>query len=390
MIPERFSPQQHDTSKEYNLPSEVRFCVKCTISNQRPRIGFDDEGVCSACRYAVYKRTVDWDARERELKEVLDRHRSTDGSYDVLVPVSGGKDSSFVAHQLKEVYGMHPLTVTWSPLLYTDIGRKNLDRFLAAGFSHILCTPNRKASRLLTKLSFMEMADPFQPFIYGQYNYPLHVSVDEKIPLIFYGENGEVEYGGDMKNAFKATRDVTSDQVKHYFSGRPPEFWKQYGVTDTDLYPYLPPSQEELIRAKTEVHFFGYYKFWDPQENFYYATKHVGFEPNPERNQGTYSKYASLDDRFDGFHYWLAFIKFGIGRATSDSAHEIRDGKITREEGVALVRKYDDEFPKKHFKEFLEYCDITEEQFWEVADSWRSPHLWEKTNGEWQLKFRVS
>ncbi len=381
--------QRHNTSVEYGLPETVRFCARCTISNQRPRITFDGEGVCSACRYAEYKRQVDWAAREKELRELCDRHRKNDGTFDVLVPGSGGKDGSYVAHQLKEVYGMHPLTVTWSPLLYTDIGRQNLDRFVESGFNHILFTPKKSSSRLLTKLSFIHMADPFQPFIYGVYNFPLHVAVKYNIPLIFYGENGEVEYGGDMKNAYKPTREVT-DQDKHYFSGKPPAFWKEHGATDEDLSPYFAPPFAEIQKTKVEIHFYSYYKFWDPQENFYYSTQHTGFTANPERTEGTYSKYASLDDKLDGFHFYMAFIKFGIGRATSETAHEIRDGKITREEGVALVRKFDGEFPKRYFKEFLEYCDITERQFHDVVDSWRSPHLWEKVSSEWKLRQQVT
>ena len=144
-----------------------------------------------------------------------------------------------------------------------------------------------------------------------------------------------------------------------------------------------------FARNRTSIHFMGYYKFWDPQENFYYCTEHTGFTPNTERSEGTYSKYASLDDRIDGYHYYLAYIKFGIGRATSDAAHEIRDGKITREEGIALVRRYDGEFPKKHFEEFLEYCSITEKQFDEIMDSWRSDHLWERVDGSWRLKHPI-
>ena len=134
------------------------------------------------------------------------------------------------------------------------------------------------------------------------------------------------------------------------------------------------------------MHFYGYYKFWDPQENFYYAQKHTGFSVNEERTEGTYSKDASLDDKLDGFHFYLACIKFGIGRATSDSAHEIRDEKITREEGIALVKKYDDEFPDKYYKLFLEYCDMDESEFNEIIDSWRSDHIWKKVNNKWMLK----
>jgi hypothetical protein len=132
-----------------------------------------------------------------------------------------------------------------------------------------------------------------------------------------------------------------------------------------------------------------YYKHWDPQENFYYAQKNTGFTPNNERSEGTYSKYASLDDEIDGFHYYLSYIKFGIGRTTSDAAHEIRDGKISREEGVALVKKYDHERPKKYLKEFLQFCKITEIEIEEVIDSWRSPHLWKLEENKWQLRKAV-
>jgi N-acetyl sugar amidotransferase len=378
-----------EVAKRYNLPLAVKFCRKCTISNQRPRIAFDEHGVCSACNYAEYKRAkVDWKQRECELRELCDRHRRSDGAYDVIVPVSGGKDGGFVAHQLKYHYGMNPLTVTWAPLLPTEIGRQNLHNFIQAGFDNILGTPNGVTTRLLTKLSFLHVGDPFQPFIYGQTNFPLKMAVQHGVPLIMYGENGEVEYGGDMKNAFRPTRNI-EDHDKHYFSGLPPEFWLEHDVTQRDIAPFLPPRHAEIMNNKTEIHFFGYYKFWDPQENFYYCQEHNGFTTNPERTEGTYSKYASLDDRIDGFHYYLAFIKFGIGRTTSDSAHEVRDGKITREEGVALVKRYDGEFPARYYKEFLAYCGITDEQFTDVIDSWRAEHLWKREDGAWKLRHAV-
>jgi len=380
---------KRDVAKMYSLPLQIHYCKKCTISNQRPRITFDAEGVCSACNYAEYKRTkVDWTGRERELVELCDRHRRNDGGYDVVVPVSGGKDGGFVAHQLKYKYGMNPLTVTWAPLLPTDIGRANLHNFIQSGFDSILGTPNGKATRTLTRLAFLYLGDPFQPFIYGQTNFPLKMAVQHGIKLIMYGENGEVEYGGDMKNAFKPTREI-QDHDKHYFSGLPPEFWLQHGVGAQDIAPFLPPPYEQVVKNQTEIHFLGYYKFWDPQENFYYCSENTGFVPNTERSEGTYSKYASLDDRVDGFHYYLAFIKFGIGRTTSDTAHEIRDSKITREEGMALVKRYDGEFPKKYFHEFLAYCGIDEKTYHDTIDSWRADHIWARKNDEWSLRHAI-
>lgn len=380
---------KRDLIKQYNLPSEIRFCKKCTVSNQRPRITFDEYGVCSACNYAEYKRTkIDWVEREKELLELCSRHRKCNGEFDVIVPCSGGKDGSFVAHQLKYKYGMNPLAVTWAPLKSTVIGRQNLDAFIASGFNHILGTPNPQITKKLTHLSFKYLGDPFQPFIYGQTNFPLHMAVKHNVQLIMYGENGEVEYGGDMKNAFRPTRDI-QDHDNHYFSGLPPEFWAEHGISLADLYPFTAPRHEDITRNKTEIHFLGYYKFWDPQENYYYCREHTGFTPNSERSEGTYSKYASLDDQIDGFHYYLSYIKFGIGRTTSDTAHEIRDDKITREEGVALVKRYDHEFPRKYYKEFLEFCSITDAEVHEIIDSWRSDHIWHQEYGEWKLRHAV-
>lgn len=380
---------KRDLIKLYNLPREVKFCKKCTISNQRPRISFDENGVCSACNYAEFKRTqIDWIVREAELVDLCDKHRKENGEYDVIVPCSGGKDGGFVAHQLKYKYGMNPLAVTWAPLKASAIGRQNLDAFIASGFNHVLGTPNPKVTKKITYLSFKHLGDPFQPFIYGQTNFPLHMAVKHNVQLIMYGENGEVEYGGSMKNALRPTRDI-QDHDNHYFSGLPPEFWAEHGVSLADLYPFIAPKFEDIEKNKTEIHFFGYYKFWDPQENYYYCHEHTGFTANSERTEGTYSKYASLDDEIDGFHFYLAYIKFGIGRATSDTAHEIRDGKISREEGVALVKRFDHEFPRKYYKEFLDFCSITDEEVNEVFDSWRSDHLWYKENDEWKLRHAV-
>jgi N-acetyl sugar amidotransferase len=378
--------KKQDLIKLYNLPKEVKFCNNCTISNQRPRIKFDKNGVCSACNFSDFKKTLDWKERAKELQKLAKKFRKNNGEYDILIPCSGGKDGSYVAHQMKYEFGMNPLTVTWSPLSATEIGRVNLDNFIKSGFNHILGTPDPKVTRKLTELSFKFLGDPFQPFIYGQYNFPLTIALQNDIKLIMYGENGEVEYGGDMKNAYIPNRTV-EDQVKHYFSGVHPKEWVKHGITDDQLKPFEAPQIEKIKEKNIEVHFFSYYKFWDPQENFYYAQEKCGFVPNTERNEGTYSKYASLDDEFDGFHYYLSFIKFGIGRATSDTAHEIRDKKIDREEGMVLVKKYDGEFPKKYYKKFLDYCAISEDEFNKVIDSWRSDHIWYKDNNdEWKLK----
>ena len=382
-----------------DLPKNVKFCRKCVVSNQRPRIDFDEQGVCSACRYAEYKHhVIDWKAREAQLEVLLDKHRSKDGSYDCVVPGSGGKDSGYVAHQLKYKWGMNPLTVTWAPFVYTDIGWKNFQSFIHSGFDNLLATPNGDLHRKLSKLAFFELGDAWQPFTYGQVSYAFHIAQKFGIKLVFFGENGEAEYGGDVK-----TWDLPGMRLEdwrvNYFKGAGLDSLVKTGVdaglfTEKDarnnFHFYRPPSLEDMRKSGCQFHWYAFYNKWTPQENYYYCREHTGFEANPDgRSEGTYSRYASLDDRMDGFHYYLAFMKFGICRATSDAAHEVRDGHITRDEAMALVKRYDGEFPAKNYKEFLEYLDISDEQFWRVCDSWRQPHIWDKVNGEWRLKHAV-
>ena len=167
------------------------------------------------------------------------------------------------------------------------------------------------------------------------------------------------------------------------------EYIEKYDFKLSDFNSYIPPSREELIKKGIAVHYLGYYVKWDPQECYYYASDNTGFKANDERTEGTYSKYSSIDDKIDPFHYYTTLIKFGLGRCSYDAAQEVRNGKITREEAVYLVKKYDSEFPKKYFKEFLEYIDTTETEFHDVIDSFRSPHLWIKKNGSWKLKHSV-
>ena len=207
---------------KYGLPREVEFCTRCVISNQRPNsaveyshtreskkttIQLDENGVCDACRFADQKRNaIDWDLRERELRDLCDRYRRHDGRYDCVVPGSGGKDSFFAAHKLKYDYGMHPLTVTWAPHIYTDWGWRNQQAWIHAGFDNYLTTPNGRVHRLLTRLAVQNLFHPFQPFIFGQKSLAPKMSLLFDIPLVFYGEN-EAEYGNPIADTSSAQRD---------------------------------------------------------------------------------------------------------------------------------------------------------------------------------------
>jgi N-acetyl sugar amidotransferase len=374
--------------------STVEF--KSTVGNAKKTIAFDEEGVCAACRYADIKESkLDWEQREAKLHELCRQYRSKQGNYDCIVPGSGGKDSAFTAHTLKYQYGMHPLTVTWAPHLYTEVGWGNFQKWINAGFDNILSTPNGTIHRLLTRLAFENLVHPFQPFIIGQRHIAPKFSVLYGIPLIFYGEN-QAEYGNNIEDNFRPTMDPAffegdGDWKSVVLGGVPAEeLVAKYSLEPGDLQPYIPVERSLSRKTGTVVHYLGYYLKWDPQECYYYAVEHTGFSSNDERTEGSYSKYSSIDDRIDPLHYYTTFIKFGIGRATYDAAQEIRNGKITRNEGVALVRRYDAEFPARYFREILEYLGITEERFWEVLNAARSPHLWKLENNQWTLRHQVT
>jgi len=372
-------------------PATVRFCDRCVLSNQRPRLWIDPQGVCSACHVARAKAETDWSAREEELLQLLDRYRSSDGQPDVIVPFSGGKDSAMVAYRLATEYDMHPLLATFSPLLYTEHGKANWTRACEA----IPCTdialfvPSAVHYQTLARLGFFVLGDPFLPFIYGVKAFPLRLALERGIPLIMYAEDGEAEYGGGLHEGRPGH--TTAVLVSDYFSGFPPDIWQRVGLSASALAPFTPPVESHVRAAGIHCAFFGYYHRWVPQENYYYAVRHTGFRPNPERSEGTYSRYASLDDKLDGLHYYLGYIKFGLGRATSDAAHEIRDGHITREEAVSLVHQYDGQFPTRYFPECLDFLGLTESAFWDIVDGFRPAHLWhhDKVMGGWHLKYEV-
>ena len=384
------------------LPKEVVFCRNCVVSNQRPRTGFNEEGICSACQWAYEKdHLVDWEQRGKELEALCDRHRSKDGSFDVVVPGSGGKDSAFVAHQLRDRYGMHPLCVTWAPFEYTEIGWKNLESFIGAGFNNILGQPDRRLHRKLSRLAFELVGDAWQPFTYGQKAWAFHIATRFGVKLIMYGENGELEYGGTVKYK-NQPRQGPEEWEEEQFKGAQIDLLAKAGfemgiLKEEDISPqtlqfYRPPASKEIVKSGCEMHWFSYYRKWVPEENYYYCVNHTGFQPNPDgRSEGTYTKYVSLDDKMDGFHWYLSLMKFGMARASRDAQQDIRRHHITREEGVALTRRYDAEFPQRHFQWFLDYVDVNEEFFWQVCDRYRSlSNVWEKNSGESVLVHQVS
>jgi len=421
-----FSPFANNPQQKYGLPPKVEFCIRCAVSNQRPNsavefkhtdksvkatIMLDEEGVCDACRTAERKaREIDWEERERKLMALCDKFRSRNGSYDCLVPGSGGKDSFYQSWMLKYKYGMNPLTVTWAPNIYTDWGRRNFDAWIHSGMDNYLMTASGRSKRLLTRLAVENLFHAFQPFIIGQKAFAPKMAIMFNIPLIFYGEN-EAEYGNPIDDNADAQRSydyfASSSEDELYIGGESITSLKEnFGLTQADLTPYLPSDVSPLRDLGAEVHYLGYYLKWHPQSAYYFAVENGGFMASPERTAGTYSKYNSIDDKIDDFHYYTTFIKFGIGRATYDASQEVRSGDLEREEAVALIKRYDGEFPERWADEIFQYLSIdeksfpkahkafehpgmTREYFEALTNRFRSPHLWQIKDGVWSLRHQV-
>ena len=423
----KFKKNQSNLEVKYGLPKELKFCKKCVISNQRPNstieflnnaeknketIFFDKDSVCDACKFSTLKnQDIDWNLRDKQLRDLCDKFRKNNGEYDCIVPGSGGKDSFYASHVLKYKYKMNPLTVTWAPHIYTDWGWRNFKRWIHSGMDNYLMTPNGKIHRLLTRLATDILYHPFQPFMIGQKLLAPKMASLFKISLIFYGEN-EAEYGNPIADTDKAIRDknyYASDEKNIFFGGvHIDELEGKFGVSKNDLSPYLPINLQTFESLKIETHYLGYYLKWHPQSCYYYASEKGGFEASPERTPGTYSKYNSIDDKIDDFHYYTTGIKFGIGRASYDAAQEIRSNDIDRDEGVSLVNQYDHEFPERFKEEIFEYLSIDEKNlpiarkmyeqpimndkyFQDLTNSFRSPHIWyyekkNNTNQVWHLR----
>ena len=274
----------------------------------------------------------------------------------------------------------------------------------------ILMTPNGRVHRLLARLSTELLLHPFQAFIFGQKALAPKMAILFDIPLVFYGEN-EAEYGNPIGDTETAKRDwaffTASDSSKVFLGGvSVQDLHSQFGIQPYDLQPYLPADPAAISQKGIEVHYLGYYLKWHPQACYYYAVENGGFQASPERTPGTYSKYNSIDDRIDDFHYYTTGVKFGIGRATYDAAQEIRSGDISREEGIALVKRFDHEFPERFAEEIFHYLSLPpkefpvasrmferpvmdREYFQRLADRFRSPHLWYWESGEWKLRHAV-
>jgi len=364
----------------------VRYCKECLMSDTRPRIVFDDAGVCNACHTARAKQEIDWDARRAEFLDYVDRYRPKDGPYDCIVPWSGGKDSSMIAHRLKFDFGLNPLLVTMSPLMPNDVAVHNREEMLKLGFDHLMERPNQRVSRRLAKRFFTERGDPKIHWNAGVNSVPIRAAVHYNVPLVFYAEHGESEYGGRvLSEEHRKVRDIA--EVLEHQIGDDPMNWMDDEIDDVDLAPYQYPDLGRVADVGVTALYFAYFFRWSMYENYDYIKDKIDFQTEPAgRTDGTFTNFDSLDDKIDNLYYHMQYVKFGFGRCVRDACRMIQNDQMTRAEGLELVKKYDAEFPKTFHDEHLDYLSSDQAEFNEIVDKHRNQELWTFAGNQWQLR----
>ena len=369
----------------------IKFCKICVMPNSRPRIIFNDEGVCNACLHSEKKTKINWQNRKNEFLELVEQIKknslNSGSKYDCVVPWSGGKDSTSIAIKLKFEYGLNPLLVTFSPLMVNDCGVFNRNELSRMGFDSIFLSPNQNISKKLSRRFFIERGNPKVAWDAGVNSGPVQVALNYKIPTVFYAEHGESEYGGLVLNEESEKKRDLREVIEHQI-GDYPENWINEEISEKDIAPYVYPDEKNLMDINLTAYYFSYFFKWSMLENYEYVkNKLANFKTNPKkRTKGTFTNFDSLDDKIDCLYYYMQYIKFGFGRATRDSCRMIQNNQMTRKEAVELARKYDNEFPADDFEEVLTFLNLDQNSFEEIVNKHRNAEIW-KTNidNKWEL-----
>jgi N-acetyl sugar amidotransferase len=368
---------------------EVFWCSNCLNMSTRPRITFDENGWCNACQWVEEKKTLDWDKRETELINLLEKYRSETNDFDCVVPVSGGKDGSYIAYTLKEKYKMNPLCINVTPPLPLEIGETNVKNFAASGYNLIQLHLNPNVMRFLDKKGFTEMGFPYFGWLVAIQAAVIHTAIKFNLSLLFYGEDGEVEYGGSSETKNNSLISIEY-QKRIWFESGYDNILDQLPLNikkDAVLWKF--PPQEELDNKNLYTTTWSYFENWDPYRNYMIAKDHCGLMEAPVGNSGTFTNFAQTDQSLYALHMYLCYLKFGFGRALQDAGIEIRRGAMTRDQAINLVKLYDGQFPEDSVEKYLDYYQMKRAEFDETIDKWANTQLFEKVQGSWKPKFEI-
>ncbi|MBU0467668.1 MAG: N-acetyl sugar amidotransferase [Candidatus Omnitrophica bacterium] len=367
----------------------MKYCKKCVQPDTRPGLKFDSKGVCLPCNFAVQAEGIDWEERLSELKEIAEfgKQRNSFG-YDCIVGVSGGKDSTRQAMYVRDELGMNPLLVSlnYPPEEITELGVVNISNMISLGFDCISISPNSQIWRGLMREGFFRHGNIFKASEMALYASAPRVAIAYHIPLIFLGENPAISYGALEIGSVSGD----ANRMKHANTLKGgPEAVLPENATEKDLFWYRFPDDEEMGMASIKMVFLGYYiKDFNNYKNAEFAIEHgLKIRNEPSEDIGDIDGFDALDDDFVIVNQVLKHLKFGFGKVTDNSCEAIRLGIMTRNEAIENVKKYDAKCADIYIKKLCHYLEITEEKFWEVAESFRNKEIWDKNkSGEWVLK----
>lgn len=362
--------------------TNIKICKSCIMISTRPRISFDEKGLCNACRWKNIKRKINWKKRELEFINLSKQIRSKKNIFDIIVPVSGGKDSCYVAYNLKYKYKLNPLFVTVNPPLQTKIGKQNLQNFIKKGFNLISLDPNPITMQKINKEGLEKFGQPYYGWLTAIHTAIFNLANKLGIDLIMYGEDGEVEYGGTSETQNKFLYDNKYVE-KVYLSNVYKEIFNKLKITKDDKFFYELNSSKRVKYSH-----YSYFDNWDPYKNYLFAKEKFGLEENTETNPSTFTNFAQNDQKLYPLHTYLMFLKYGFGRASQDACIEVRRGSMSRDQAISLVEIYDNKFPKIYLKDYLDYYSISKIKLEKIFDKFANKNVLEKKGQYWKQKFR--
>lgn len=362
----------------------MTYCARCIIPDTRPGIIIEADGVCNACHEAERSRQkIDWSARYQEWKKLVACAKEQKQRYDCVIPVSGGKDSTWQTVTCLE-YGLRPLAVTWKAPGRTTLGQKNLNNLVSLGVDHIDFSINPKIERDFMLKTFRAAGSPAIPMHLALFNIPLTVAIAWQIPLVVWGENSAVEYGGSDDTLKGAA--LTPAWLKQYgvSQGTTADDWVSNELPAEALAAYRGPSEKQLAVGNTRAVFLGHYFPWDTQTSLTVAKQH-GFSARAAGPKTGYYNFADIDDDFISIHHFLKWYKFGFTRLFDNLSLEVRRGRMQRAEAIAIVQQSGHQIPEADIATFCALVGLAEEKFFAICEQFRNPKVWTKVNTTWQI-----
>jgi N-acetyl sugar amidotransferase len=361
----------------------MRYCCKCILPDTRPNLTFNEDGVCNACRSHSQKSQIDWAERESKFTQVVQHAKERSKGYDCLIPVSGGKDSTWQVVKCLE-YGLNPLAVTWRTPARTQLGQVNLENLVSLGVDHIDYQVNPKVEAKFLIDSLKRYGATAIPMHMALFSIPLKIAVRFNIPLVVWGENSAFEYGGSIEEqkGFKLDSQwLNKFGVTHGTTARD---WISDELTKKELTPYFRPTDKELAKSGVLAVFMGYYFPWDVETSLKVAQEN-GFKLRKEGPKVGYYNYADIDCDFISIHHWMKWYKFGFTRTMDNLSLEIRNGRTTRDEALEILEKQGEECPDEDIEKFCKFVGTSKTQFFDICERFRNNEIWTEQNGKWLI-----